>query len=627
MLRTTRCFNWFFLTSLFAIRIILLVFPDEHKFLKGFAGPDTSWHNKIRMKRNYSGSKLKIFASYLSAHRRDFAIDMILSLLVASVDLIFPFATRRSMQILLPGQKYRAFFVVMAVLFAAYLLRAFFQYLVTVIGHRMGTLVEADMRRDVFTHMQSLSYSFFDHNRTGVLLGRVTNDLFEIAELAHHGPENLLTCTFTIAGALLILLFINPYLTLVLLILVPLLLLLGGRQRIAMQKANREVKQKTGEINAAIESGISGIRTSKAFANEEAEDEKFDIANEAFKKARVGFYRAMGRFMGVTEATVGLMQVVVIAFGGFLIMRGKMDLIDLITFTLYVSTFTTPIRKLIQFMEIYTQGMTGFDRFLEVMRTEPEIRDADDAIALSDVKGKIEFEDVSFSYDDGTEVLSHVNLTIEPGETFALVGSSGSGKTTLCHLIPRFYDVTGGSIRVDGYDVRMLTQESLRKHIGIIQQDVFLFAGSILENIRYGRPDATDKEVIRAAKQARIHEEILEMPDGYQSYVGERGVVLSGGQKQRISIARVFLKDPPILILDEATSALDSVTELLIQESLDTLSKGKTCLVIAHRLSTVRNADRIAVVEDRGIPEQGTREELLKQYGIYAALEAAQSLS
>ena len=576
--------------------------------------------------KDFTGSKLKIFASYIVAHKQAFAIDMLLSLLVASVDLVFPLVTRRSMQTLLPGKMYRLFFIVMGILFAAYLIRAFCQYLVTVIGHRMGTLVEADMRRDVFTHMQTLSYSFFDHHRTGVLLGRVTNDLFEIVELAHHGPENLLTCGVTILGALFILFFINPILTIVLLILVPLLLWFSVTQRRAMQEANREVKQKTGEINAAIESGISGIRTSKAFANEEAEDEKFDLANEAFKKAKVQFYRAMGRFMAGTEATVGIMQVAVITVGGYLIMRGQMDYIDLITFTLYVSTFTTPIRKLMQFMEIYTQGMTGFDRFLEIMRTEPEIRDAADATVLTDVDGKIEFRDVSFSYDDGTEILSHIDLTVQPGETLALVGSSGSGKTTLCHLIPRFYDVREGAILVDDKDIRTLTQESLRKHIGIIQQDVFLFAGTILENIRYGRPDATDQEVKLAAKKAQIHDEILQMPDGYETNVGERGIVLSGGQKQRISIARVFLKDPPILILDEATSALDSVTEGKIQESLDALAVGKTCLIIAHRLSTVRNADCIAVVEEKQIAEMGTREELLSKNGIYAALEGAQEI-
>ena len=579
------------------------------------------------MKKDYSRSKLAIFASYIKPHGKAFAIDMSLSVGIALVDLIFPYVSRWSMRSLLPEGLFRTFFTVMVIMFAAYILRAVCQYFVTVVGHRMGTLVEADMRRDVFTHMQELSYSFFDRNRTGVLLARVTNDLFEIVELAHHGPEFILTCSFTLVGALIILMTINPVLTFVLVLMLPACIIFGMKQRINMQKANREVKKRTGEINAAIESGISGIRTSKAFANEEAEDEKFDAANEAFKNSKVAFYRAMGLFNAGVEATVGLMQVAVISVGGFLIMQGRMNYVDLITFTLYVSTFTTPIRKLMQFMEIYTQGMTGFDRFVELMRTQPEIQDAPDAKILTDVKGAISFEDVSFSYNDGTEVLDHIDLQVAPGETVALVGESGGGKTTMCHLVPRFYDVTGGRVTVDGNDVRVLTQESLRKNIGIIQQDVFLFAGTVMENIRYGKPDATDREVVEAAVRARIHDDIMQMPDGYNTYVGERGVVLSGGQKQRVSIARVFLKNPPILILDEATSALDSVTEKQIQDSLDVLSAGKTCIVIAHRLSTVRGADRIAVVEGMHIVEQGTRDELIALDGVYAQLERAQKLA
>ena len=577
------------------------------------------------MNKDYTRSKPAIFASYIKPHKKAFAIDMALSAGIALVDLIFPYVSRWSMRTLLPDGLFRTFFTVMMIMFAAYLLRAVCQYFVTVIGHRMGTLVEADMRRDVFTHMQELSYSFFDRNRTGVLLARVTNDLFEIVELAHHGPENILTCSLTIVGAIVILFTINPILTLVLLFMLPACIAFGLRQRVNMQEANREVKRRTGEINAAIESGISGIRTSKAFANEEAEDRKFAEANEAFKASRVAFYRAMGLFNAGVEGAVGLMQVAVISVGGFLIMQGRMNYVDLVTFTLYVSTFTAPIRKLMQFMEIYTQGMSGFDRFVELMRTQPEIQDSPDAKILTNVSGSISFEDVSFSYDDGTKVLDHVDLRIEPGETVALVGESGGGKTTMCHLIPRFYDVTGGRVTVDGNDVRDLTQESLRKNIGIIQQDVFLFAGTVMENIRYGRPDATDREVVEAAVRARIHDDIMQMSDGYDTFVGERGVVLSGGQKQRISIARVFLKNPPILILDEATSALDSVTEKQIQESLDSLSAGKTCLVIAHRLSTVRGADRIAVVDGMHIVEQGTRDELLALGGAYAKLERAQS--
>ena len=579
------------------------------------------------MKKDYSRSKLAIFASYISPHRKAFAIDMALSVGIAVVDLIFPYVSRWSMRNLLPEGIFRTFFVVMAIMFAAYILRAVCQYFVTVIGHRMGTLVEADMRRDVFTHMQSLSYSFFDRNRTGVLLGRVTNDLFEIVELAHHGPENILTCSLTIVGALIILLFINPRLTLVLLVLLPVAIYCTMRQRLNMRRANREVKKKTGEINAAIESGISGIRTSKAFANEQVEEDKFEAANENFRKSKADYYKAMGLFMGSMEATIGLMQAAVIAVGGIMLMNGTLNLVDLLTFTLYVSTFTTPVRKLAQFMEIYTQGTAGFSRFLEIMRTEPEIQDAPDAVEITDVKGRITYDHVSFHYNDGVDVLKDINVTVEPGTTLALVGSSGGGKTTMCHLLPRFYDVSEGAVRIDGMDVRKITQESLRRHIGIIQQDVFIFAGTIMENIRYGRPDATDKEVINAAIRAEIHDEIMAMPDGYQTFVGERGVILSGGQKQRVSIARVILRQPPILILDEATSALDSVTERKIQESLDFLSAGRTCIVIAHRLSTVRSADQIAVIENQGISEIGTRKDLLARNGIYAALERAQEMT
>ena len=574
---------------------------------------------------DYEKSKLSIFAAYIRPHKAAFVLDMMLSLFMALVDLAFPYLTRHSMNTLLPEKKFMVFFVVMAALFVSYLLRAWFQYLITIIGHRMGTLVEADMRRDVFTHIQTLSFSFFDKNRTGVLMARVTNDLFEIVELAHHGPENLLTCGATLIGAVIILFTINARLAAVLLVLLPVCIAFAMRQRLKMQEANREVKIKTGEINAAIESGISGIRTSKAFAAEKAEDEKFDRANDAFKKSKVRYYRAMGLFNAGIEATVGVMQVAVVSVGGFLILRGELSFVDLLTFTLYISVFLTPVRKLVQFMEIYAQGSAGFDRFVELMRTKPEIADAPDAEELKDVKGDILYDHVSFSYRDGVSVLEDIQLHIKPGETFALAGSSGGGKTTICHLLPRFYDVTEGAVLIDGKDVRKLTQESLHRNIGIIQQDVFLFAGTIMENIRYGRPEATDREVMEAAARAEIHEDIMQMPDGYQSFVGERGVVLSGGQKQRISIARVFLKNPPVLILDEATSALDSVTEQKIQKSLERLSVGKTCLVIAHRLSTIRNADRIAVVEDRRIVEQGSREELLKKNGAYAALERAQT--
>ena len=582
---------------------------------------------KPAYKKDFSKGDIAIFFSYFRPYKGAFALDMGLSVLVAAIDLVFPYVSRESMRTYLPEKMFTAFFTVMGVMLVAYLLKALFNYLVIVIGHGMGTNVEADMRTDVFTHMQQLSFSYYDKNRTGMLMARITNDLFEIVELAHHGPENVLTCGLTLVGAVVILMTINWKLALVLMVLLPLCIAFVLLCRKGMQHSSIEVKRKTGEINAAIESNISGIRTAKAFANEQAEQEKFQASNSKFVGAKKGYYRWMGIFNGGMEAMIGFIQVVVIAAGGLMIMHGEMDYVDLITFMLYISTFTTPVRKLTQFMELFTQGTAGFSRFLEVMRTEPIVKDAPDAVELGIPEGHVRYEDVSFAYDDGTQVLSHVNIDVAPGRTFALVGPSGSGKTTVCHLLPRFYDVTGGRITVDGHDIRSLTQESLRRSIGIIQQDVFLFAGTVMDNIRYGRPDATDEEVMEAARLAEIHDDILAMPQGYQSFVGERGVVLSGGQKQRISIARVFLKNPPILILDEATSALDSVTEQRIQAGLDRLAEGKTCIIIAHRLSTVRNADCIAVVEDMGISEQGTRDELLKKDGAYAALERAQALS
>lgn len=576
--------------------------------------------------KNYHASGLSIFISYIRPHRKLFLLDMALSLIVALIDLAFPYISRWSMNRLLPERLFQAFFTVMLILFGAYILKAFFTYLVTVVGHGMGSRIEADIRSDLFGHMQTLSFRFFDQNRTGVLLARTTSDLFDIVELAHHGPENILVCGVTLVGAVIILATINPTLTLILIIMLPVCIGFSLWQRSKMHQANIRVKEKTGEISAVIESSVSGIRTAKAFANEDAEFHKFQEANQKYKTSRVSYYKAMGLFSGGIEATVGLMQVAVIAFGGYLIMKQQMDFVDLVTFALYVSTFTTPIRKLAALMEVYTQGSAGFHRFLELMRTEPDIVDAPDARELERAEGHIEYRHVSFSYQNGTEVLEDVNVDIRPGETFAMVGSSGGGKTTICHLLPRFYDIEQGEICVDGINIKELTQQSLRRNIGIIQQDVFLFAGSVLDNIRYGKPDASFEEIVEAAKKAEIHEEIMELPQQYHTYVGERGTKLSGGQKQRISIARVFLKNPPILILDEATSALDSVTEKRIQKSLDKLSENKTCIVIAHRLSTIRNADRIAVVEGKGIVESGTRKELLEKNGEYAKLERAQEI-
>ena len=571
-------------------------------------------------KKNYNAKPFSIFMSYIAGHKKLFGIDMLCALLVALIDLIFPYVSRYSMKVMLPNKLYATFFTVMAVMVLAYVLKAGLYYVITVIGHKMGVLVESDMRRDVFTHMQSLSFSYYDHNRTGVLMSRITSDLFEITELAHHGPENIVICTLTIVGALAVMFAMQWQLALVITLALPLCAWFTIKQRIKMKEANIEVKRKTAEIYSAIESSISGIRTAKAFANEDQESDKFDHANELFRGSKVEYYKSMGLFNSGMEFTT------VIAVGGLLIMREKMNYIDLITFSLYVSTFVSPVRKLTQFAELYMQGTAGFARFLEVMRTEPTIKDAPDAMELGAVEGKIDYNHVSFNYGNGIPVLSDVDLHIAAGQCLAVVGPSGGGKTTLCQLLPRFYDVCEGSVTVDGIDVRHVTQASLRRNIGVIQQDVFMFAGTIRENIRYGRPDATDEEIVEAAVRAQIHSEIMEMPDGYDSYIGERGVMLSGGQKQRISIARVFLKNPKILILDEATSALDTVTEQRIQASLDELSEGRTTIIIAHRLSTVKNADVIAVVEGEHIVEMGSHSELMAKNGEYAALCRAQQI-
>lgn len=577
-------------------------------------------------KKNYNAKPFSIFMSYIAGHKKLFGIDMLCALLVALIDLVFPYVSRYSMKVMLPNKLYATFFTVMAVMVLAYVLKAGLYYVITVIGHKMGVLVESDMRRDVFTHMQSLSFSYYDHNRTGVLMSRITSDLFEITELAHHGPENIVICTLTIVGALAVMFAMQWQLALVITLALPLCAWFTIKQRIKMKEANIEVKRKTAEIYSAIESSISGIRTAKAFANEDQESDKFDRANEMFRGSKVEYYKSMGLFNSGMEFTTGIVQVVVIAVGGLLIMQNKMNYIDLITFSLYVSTFVSPVRKLTQFAELYMQGTAGFARFLEVMRTEPTIKDAPDAMELGAVEGKIDYNHVSFNYGNGIPVLSDVDLHIAAGQCLAVVGPSGGGKTTLCQLLPRFYDVCEGSVTVDGIDVRHVTQASLRRNIGVIQQDVFMFAGTIRENIRYGRPDATDEEIVEAAVRAQIHSEIMEMPDGYDSYIGERGVMLSGGQKQRISIARVFLKNPKILILDEATSALDTVTEQRIQASLDELSEGRTTIIIAHRLSTVKNADVIAVVEGEHIVEMGSHSELMAKNGEYAALCRAQQI-
>ncbi|MBQ9733293.1 MAG: ABC transporter ATP-binding protein, partial [Clostridia bacterium] len=498
-------------------------------------------------KINYKDNPLKIFARYIAGHKKLFFIDMGCAVAVSAIDLVFPYVSRMSMNELLPRNLYGTFFTVMGIMLLAYFIKAALYYVITVVGHRMGVLVESDMRQDLFNHMQQLSFSFYDKNRTGVLLSRITSDLFDITELAHHGPENLLICGLTLIGALVVMFSINWRLGLVLIIVLPICIAFTLVQRVRMKNANMEVKKKTAEIYAAIESSISGIRTAKAFANEDKENEKFENANEMFRASKVGYYRTMGLFMSGMEFTGSVSQVIIIGVGGLLLMQGKIDLVDLITFSLYVSTFVTPIRKLSQFSEQYMQGMAGFTRFLEIMNTSPSVTDKPDARELEAVQGNVEYKNVSFHYDSAVPVLENVNLSIKAGQTLAVVGPSGGGKTTLCQLLPRFYDVCAGSIEIDGQDIRDFTQQSLRRHVGIIQQDVFMFAGTIKDNIRYGRPEASDEEIVEAAVRAEIHKEIMEMPNGYDSYIGERGVMLSGGQKQRLSIARVFLKNPKIL--------------------------------------------------------------------------------
>ena len=565
-----------------------------------------------------------IFLSYYKPHLGLFILDMCCALGIALVDLAFPAFSREALNRLLPQDMYAAFFAVMAVLLGAYALRSLMYFIVTYWGHMMGVRIEADIRRDLFHHMQDLSFSFYDKNRTGQLMSRATSDLFEITELAHHGPEDLFISTVTLIGAFCLMVTIQWKLALIVFAVVPIFVVFTVIQRRRMMRASVRQKQTMAGINGQLESSISGMRTAKAFANEGQENQKFQATNEEFKEAKREYYKAMATYHGGLEFALPVMNVLTVAAGGYFIMRGEMDFVDLVTFTLYISTFLTPVRKLAAFVEQFLNGMAGFKRFVELMRVEPAVQDAPDAKPMGAAKGDILIDDVSFHYEDGPAVLDHVSIHIPQGETVAVVGPSGGGKSTLCQLIPRFYDVNGGRILVDGQDVRAVTQRSLRHNIGIVQQDVFLFAGTIMDNIRYGRPDASEEEVIAAARRAEIYDDIMAMPSGFQTYVGERGVMLSGGQKQRVSIARIFLKNPPILILDEATSALDSVTEARIQSAFDELAKGRTTLIIAHRLSTIRSANRIIVVDENHILEEGTHQELLEKGGEYAQLYNAQ---
>ena len=570
-------------------------------------------------------SPFRIFFSYFRPHWKLFTLDMICAFIVAGINLIYPILSRRALTELLPKNAYQAFFAVVVVMVAMYVIRAALQYIITFWGHTFGVLVEADIRRDLFSHFEALSFDFYDRNRTGHLMSRLTTDLFDVTELAHHGPEDVFISGVTIIGALIVMFRIQWRLALVVAVILPIAVVVVFCLRRRMMRTSRQVKARQANINAAIESSLSGIRVAKAFANEEGEIEKFGEANDSYKTVKHEYYKVMATFFSSIEFFLSVLSVAVIGAGGLLIMKGRLNYVDLITFQLYVSAFTTPLRKIANFSETFTNGTAGFMRFLEIMRTEPTLQDAPGAVELKKAKGEIELKDVHFAYKEDQEVLDGVSLTVHPGEKIGVVGSSGSGKSTLCQLVPRFYDVDSGSICLDGTDVRRITQHSLRSQIGIVQQDVFLFAASIRDNIRYGRPDATDEEVEQAARRAEIYDDIMAMPAGFDTWVGERGTLLSGGQKQRVAIARIFLKNPPVLILDEATSALDSVTEARIQRSFDELAKGRTSLIIAHRLSTIRNADRIVVVEEGKILEEGTHDELLAKGGEYARLYRVQN--
>ena len=570
--------------------------------------------------KDYSKTPLRVLVQYFRPHRGLFVLDLSCALVMALIDLAFPLVARSAMNQLLPARQFDTFFIVMLIVAAAFVVRAGMNYIITYWGHMFGVRVEADLRDDLFRHMQSLDFKFFDSNRTGQLMNRMTGDLFEITELSHHGPEDLFVAFVTILGAICIMFTVQWQLALVILIIIPIFLAVVMLCRKNMVTTSRNVKITMSEINGEIESGLSGIRTSKAFANEEADYRKFAQANEKFKTAKCASYSAFGKFNSSLEYFMCIMPVVIMAFGGWLIMKDNMNYVDLVTFYLYISTFINPIRKLGNFTEIFMNGYAGLTRFIDLMRLQPEVQEPENPVKPDTVRGRISIENVCFTYDDKTSVLDNINLEISEGETVAIVGPSGGGKSTLCQLIPRFYDVDAGCVKLDNVDVRTISKEALRKNIGIVQQDVFLFPGTVMDNIRYGRPEATDEEVFEAARKAEIYEDIMNMPDKFDSYVGERGVLLSGGQKQRISIARIFLKNPPVLILDEATSALDTVTETRIQKAFDKLAEGRTTVIIAHRLSTIRGADRIILIDDGRIKEEGTHEQLMAAGGQYAQL-------
>lgn len=548
---------------------------------------------------------------------------MLASFTVSFIGIVYPIVTRTMLNDLIPNKKFKMIFIFGTALLTLYFIRMLLNFFIQYQGHIMGVKMQAQMRHDMFTHLEKLPYSFYDNHETGKLMSRMTNDLMDISELAHHGPENLIVSTITILTSFIYLSTINIWLTLIIFICVPFLVIISVLLKNRMKDAFMRSRKSIAKINADLESSISGIRVTKAFTNAEKETEKFEKGNEEFVKSRKDAYKAMGQFHSTTSFVTDIFNVIVLIAGGIFLYKGKITFADYSAFIVSVNLFLTPVTTLINFMEQYQNGVTGFERFIEIMDTKPE-KDKDNAKNIEKLNGNIEFENVSYGYDGEKNVLKNINLKINQGQTFALVGSSGGGKTTICHLIPKFYTVKNGKIKIDGYDINDITADSLRKNIGIVQQDVYLFNSNIKENILYGRLDATDEEVIEAAKKANIHDYIVSLENGYETQIGERGVKLSGGQKQRLSIARVFLKNPSILILDEATSALDNATETLIQNALNELCKGRTTIVVAHRLSTIKNADEIAVVSDGKIIEKGTHDELLNLNCEYAKLYKSQ---
>ena len=566
---------------------------------------------------------IKKFIHYYGPYKAVFFIDLICAAVISLVDLAYPQILRTMTKTLFTQDKdiiLHALPVIAASLFVMYIVQSLCKYYVTYQGHMMGAKMERDMRRELFDHYQELSFSYYSKNNSGQMMSKLVSDLFDISEFAHHGPENLFISLVKIVGAFIFLFFINKKLALPLILLVIVMFVFSFRQNAKMQETFMENRRKIGDVNASLQDTLSGIRVVQSFANEDIEHAKFKKSNEAFLISKRDNYHCMGSFMSSNLFFQGMMYLVTLVYGGYLIAQGEMQTADLAMYALYIGIFISPIQILVELVEMMQKGLSGFRRFLDVMETESEIRDADNAAELTDVKGHVRYDHVSFHYsDDETPVLSDISIDIPAGKSIALVGPSGSGKTTICSLLPRFYDVTGGSITVDGKDIRGLTLKSLRSQIGMVQQDVYLFDGTIKDNIAYGKPGASDEEIIKAAKCASIHDFIMELPDGYDTYVGERGTRLSGGQKQRISIARVFLKNPPILILDEATSALDNESERWIQKSLEELSKNRTTITIAHRLSTIRDADEIIVITEEGIAERGTHAELLEKNGLYAA--------